>query len=253
MMDFTERLSRPLCLKIFSYVSFREKVRLEVVAKKWRQIALDSYRSDQRGSVWLYVIFRKNRISGHDGLSVKFSYDGPIFWQRLVAYVYTCCCHFQQPRNELTFKSLCDKLSPNIDRVCMVDTPINFPFLSDSLVRHLLDSLPQLQWIYLRELDLENVTVQTVAKLAQHPALKKVILHFCRYSPIHPTISYALIRSIISFQKCRLLQQLQFSPTTPDCQQSDSGAKVLRGGEHTRPQLLLRLLSIFFSFRWKNI
>lgn len=179
MMDFTERLSRALCLKIFSYVSFREKVRLEVVSKAWRQVALDSYRSAQRGPVWLYVIFRKNRISGHDCVKVKFSYDGPIFWERLVAYVYTCCCHFQT-RHDLTFRSLCAKLSANIDRICMVDSPLNFPFLSDSLMRHLLDSLPNLQWLYLRELDLENISVQTVQKLAGHSGLKKVIVHFCR-------------------------------------------------------------------------
>ncbi|KIH46316.1 hypothetical protein ANCDUO_23633 [Ancylostoma duodenale] len=46
--------------------------------------------------VWVYVIFRKNHCSGHEKMTVNISFDGPIFWNRQVAYIYCCSCHFDE-------------------------------------------------------------------------------------------------------------------------------------------------------------
>lgn len=46
--------------------------------------------------VWVYVIFRKNHCSGHEKMTVNLSFDGPIFWNRQVAYIYCCSCHFDE-------------------------------------------------------------------------------------------------------------------------------------------------------------
>ncbi|EPB80864.1 hypothetical protein ANCCEY_00066 [Ancylostoma ceylanicum] len=40
--------------------------------------------------------------------------------------------------------------------------------------------MPKLQFIYLRELDLEKINRATVVDLANHNTLKKVIVHGCR-------------------------------------------------------------------------
>ena len=50
----------------------------------------------EESPVWIYVIFRKNHSSGHEKMTVNISFDGPIFWNRQVAYIYCCSCHFDK-------------------------------------------------------------------------------------------------------------------------------------------------------------
>lgn len=62
--------------------------------------------------VWIYTIFRKGKYPHHEQMRVKFSYHGPIFWERQVVYIYLCTCHFEQHCQ--TYKSLCQKLGPQV-------------------------------------------------------------------------------------------------------------------------------------------
>lgn len=71
-MDPLEKLPDKFILNVLQWFSFREKVRLETVSKKWRQQLFKSYNEGQR-QIWIYTIFRKGRESGHDRMSVKLS------------------------------------------------------------------------------------------------------------------------------------------------------------------------------------
>uniref|UniRef100_A0A0N5CI10 Disease resistance protein n=1 Tax=Strongyloides papillosus TaxID=174720 RepID=A0A0N5CI10_STREA len=128
--------------------------------------------------VWIYVIFRKNPSSGHDKLGVNVSSDGPVFWNREVAYVFCCSCHFDKHEEELL--RLFDRYQTRIERICLVDRPLDYPFIPDSLFTYMATVLSNLQFIYLRELDLEKVNRGTVEKLSRHKNLKKLIVHGCR-------------------------------------------------------------------------
>jgi len=124
------------------------------------------------------VIFRRNPSSGHDKLMVESSLDGPVFWDRHVVYVFCCSCHFEKHEQELV--KLLDKYRTRVERVCLVDRPLDYAFLPDSLFVYVSNALPKLQFVYLRELDLEKLNRATVEKLAKHPRLKKLIVHGCR-------------------------------------------------------------------------
>ncbi|CAD5229329.1 unnamed protein product [Bursaphelenchus okinawaensis] len=128
--------------------------------------------------VWVYVIFRRNPSSGHDKINVNESNDGPVFWNRRVIYVFCCSCHFDT--HEPKLRSILEKSAPQVERVCLVDRPVDYPFLPDSFFTFLCTKLSNLQFVYLRELDLEKVNRGTVAILSQHKKLKKLIVHGCR-------------------------------------------------------------------------
>ncbi|KAI6173913.1 hypothetical protein M3Y98_01133400 [Aphelenchoides besseyi] len=128
--------------------------------------------------VWVYVIFRKNPSSGHDKVMVNVSTDGPVFWNRHVVYVFCCSCHFDRHEGELL--KLLSERAKRVERVCLVDRPVDYSFLPDSLFSYMANALPNLQFIYCRELDLERINRATVEKLSKHRALKKLIVHGCR-------------------------------------------------------------------------
>ncbi|KAL6722739.1 hypothetical protein Aduo_017833 [Ancylostoma duodenale] len=128
--------------------------------------------------VWVYVIFRKNHCSGHEKMTVNISFDGPIFWNRQVAYIYCCSCHFDEHEGPLM--TILSKFEQRVERMCLVDRPVDYPFLPDSIFSYMAKCMPKLQFIYLRELDLEKINRATVVDLANHNTLKKVIVHGCR-------------------------------------------------------------------------
>ncbi|KAJ1363573.1 hypothetical protein KIN20_023472 [Parelaphostrongylus tenuis] len=128
--------------------------------------------------VWVYVIFRKNHCSGHEKMTVNISRDGPVFWNRQVAYIYCCSCHFEEHEGPLM--AILNKFEQRVERMCIVDRPVDYPFLPDSIFSYMAKSMPKLQFIYLRELDLEKINRATVVDLANHATLKKVIVHGCR-------------------------------------------------------------------------
>ncbi len=68
---------------------------------------------DDGRPVWLYVIFRKNRVSGHDRLNVHISFDGPIFWEKRVVYAYCCSCHFLL-KHEQSLMGLCKRVAHRV-------------------------------------------------------------------------------------------------------------------------------------------
>uniref|UniRef100_A0AC34GVN6 Uncharacterized protein n=1 Tax=Panagrolaimus sp. ES5 TaxID=591445 RepID=A0AC34GVN6_9BILA len=72
------------------------------------------------------------------------------------------------------------RFNTRIERVCLVDKPVDYSFLPDSFFRFLANSLPQLQFVYLRELNLERLNRATVEQLSRHNNLKKLIVHGCR-------------------------------------------------------------------------
>jgi hypothetical protein len=175
--DFTLILPEKICTKIFSYLDFNSKVRSERTCERWKRLIEKSYIEEPR-PVWLYLIFRRNLQSGHDRVSVKTSREGPLFWNRFVVYVYACACHFNE-RHEEHVLSLCKKLSNSVQRMCIVDSPVNLPFIMNTFYEFVIDNLVNLQFLYLRELDLENMTAVTVDKMAAHKSLKKVVAHDC--------------------------------------------------------------------------
>jgi hypothetical protein len=128
--------------------------------------------------VWIYVIFRKNPSAGHEKMSINISQDGPVFWNRHVIYAFCCSCHFEKHEEELL--ELMARFNTRIERVCLVDKPVDYSFLPDSFFRFLANSLPQLQFVYLRELNLERLNRATVEQLSRHNNLKKLIVHGCR-------------------------------------------------------------------------
>uniref|UniRef100_A0A0N5AU04 F-box/LRR-repeat protein n=1 Tax=Syphacia muris TaxID=451379 RepID=A0A0N5AU04_9BILA len=132
----------------------------------------------EESPVWIYIIFRKNHTSGHEKMTVNISFDGPIFWNRQVAYIYCCSCHFDKHEGPLMV--LLKKFEHRVERVCIVDKPVDYPFLPDSFFSYMAKKMPKLQFIYLRQIDLEKINRATVVELAQHPVLKKVIVHGCR-------------------------------------------------------------------------
>ncbi|TKR81262.1 hypothetical protein L596_015163 [Steinernema carpocapsae] len=134
-------------------------------------------RSEEK-PVWIYAIFRKNHCGSHEKMNVNLSFDGPVFWDRQVAYIYLCSCHFEQ--HEQPLLALFKKFEHRVQRICLVDKPVDYPFLPDSLFSYMATSMPKLQFIYLRELDLEKINRATVVELANHKSLKKVIVHGCR-------------------------------------------------------------------------
>uniref|UniRef100_A0AC34QLU8 Uncharacterized protein n=1 Tax=Panagrolaimus sp. JU765 TaxID=591449 RepID=A0AC34QLU8_9BILA len=128
--------------------------------------------------VWVYVIFRKNPSSGHDKMSINISQDGPVFWNRHVIYVFCCSCHFEKHEPELL--ELLGRFQTRVERVCLVDKPVDYSFLPDSFFGFLASSLPNLQFVYLRELNLEHMNRATVEQLSRHRNLKKLIVHGCQ-------------------------------------------------------------------------
>jgi len=175
--DFTPILPEKVSTKIFSYLSFNTRVRAERTCKNWKRLIEKSYVEGAR-PVWLYLIFRRGLQSGHDRVSVKTSREGPLFWNRFVVYVYACACHFNE-RHEEHVLALCRKLSHSVQRMCIVDSPVNLPFIMNTFYEFIIDTLVNLQFLYLRELDLENMTAVTVDKMRAHTALKKVVAHDC--------------------------------------------------------------------------
>lgn len=138
---------------------------------------MEATRSETK-PVWVYVIFRKNHCSGHEKMTVNISFDGPIFWNRQVAYIYCCSCHFDEHEGPLM--AILGKFEQRVERMCLVDRPVDYPFLPDSMFSYMAKCMPKLQFIYLRELDLEKINRATVVDLANHNTLKKVIVHGCR-------------------------------------------------------------------------
>ncbi|CAD5234473.1 unnamed protein product [Bursaphelenchus xylophilus] len=134
--------------------------------------------SDKPVPVWVYVIFRRNPSSGHDKINVNESGDGPVFWNRRVIYVFCCSCHFD--KHEPKLRQILENSAPRVERVCLVDRPVDYPFIPDSFFTFMCTKLSNLQFVYLRELDLEKVNRATVAILSKHKNLKKLIVHGCR-------------------------------------------------------------------------
>jgi len=128
--------------------------------------------------IWVYVIFRKNLSSGHEKLNVKESLDGPVFWSRRVIYIFCCSCHFDKHEQEII--RVLEKGKGLIERVCLVDRPLDYAFLPDSFFGYLANYLLKLEFVYLRELDLEKINRQTVVELSKHRNLKKLVVHGCR-------------------------------------------------------------------------
>ncbi|KJH40650.1 hypothetical protein DICVIV_13392 [Dictyocaulus viviparus] len=139
----------------------------------WQTIVMESTKSETK-PVWVYVIFRKNRCSGHEKMTVNISSDGPVFWNRQVAYIYCCSCHFDE--HEEPLMAILSKFEQRVERMCIVDRPVDYPFLPDSIFSYMAKCMPKLQFIYLRELDLEKINRATVADLANHNTLKKAML-----------------------------------------------------------------------------
>jgi len=139
-------------------------------------MASDSYRDGV--PVWVYVIFRKNPSSGHEKMTINISQDGPVFWNRHVIYVFCCSCHFEKHEAELL--ELLGRFQTRVERVCLVDKPVDYSFLPDSFFGFLAKHLPNLQFVYLRELNLERLNRGTVEQLSRHKNLKKLIVHGCR-------------------------------------------------------------------------
>lgn len=69
-----------------------------------------------------------------------------------------------------------DCLGARISRLCIVDSPIDYPFLPDRFFHYMTQHLYNLQYLYLREIDLEHINNATVHAFADHPSIKKV--HF---------------------------------------------------------------------------
>ncbi|PIO62182.1 hypothetical protein TELCIR_16272, partial [Teladorsagia circumcincta] len=65
------------------------------------------------------------------------------------------------------------KFEQRVERMCLVDRPVDYPFLPDSIFSYMAKCMPKLQFIYLRELDLEKINRATVVELANHSTLKK--------------------------------------------------------------------------------
>ncbi|KAK6766796.1 hypothetical protein RB195_026212 [Necator americanus] len=170
-------LPRTLARKVLCLLSLRDRTRCERVCTLWRTIAMEATRSETK-PVWVYVIFRKNHCSGHEKMTVNISFDGPIFWNRQVAYIYCCSCHFDEHEGPLM--TILSKFEQRVERMCLVDRPVDYPFLPDSMFSYMAKCMPKLQFIYLRELDLEKINRATVVDLANHNTLKKVIVHGCR-------------------------------------------------------------------------
>ena len=138
----------------------------------------DLVQHSQQLPIWVYVIFRKNPSSGHDKVNVKDSLDGPVFWTRRILYVFCCSCHFD--RHERDLLKLLEQWKSRVERVCLVDRPLDYSFLPDSFFGFLANHLPRLEFVYLRELDLEKINRATVENLSKHRHLKKLIVHKCR-------------------------------------------------------------------------
>ncbi|CAJ0935084.1 unnamed protein product, partial [Mesorhabditis belari] len=151
--------------------------RFETTDANWKDILMEASLHDDK-PMWVYVIFRKNHCSGHEKMTVNISFDGPVFWNRQVAYLYCCSCHFEI--HEASFMAILHKFEARVERVCLVDSPVDYAFLPDSLFAYMARSMPRLQFIYMRELDLEKINRGTVVELAAHKNLKKVIVHKCR-------------------------------------------------------------------------
>ncbi|KAL3991143.1 F-box-like family protein [Acanthocheilonema viteae] len=176
-IDPVQHLPATIGAHILRQLSLKQRTRLELVSRRWREVSLMASRSDDR-PVWVYIIFRRNHCSGHEKMTVNLSFDGPIFWKRQVAYIYCCSCHFHE--HERPLLALLRKLEHRVIRVCIVDTPIDYAFLPDSFFSYMARNMPHLQFIYLREIDLEKINRGTVVELAQHPQLKKLVVHKCR-------------------------------------------------------------------------
>ncbi|KAK5981330.1 F-box domain protein [Trichostrongylus colubriformis] len=165
-------LPRTLARKVLRLLSLKDRTRCERVSKLWRSIAMEATRSETK-PVWVYVIFRKNHCSGHEKMTVNISFDGPIFWNRQVAYIYCCSCHFEEHEGPLM--AILGKFEQRVERMCLVDRPVDYPFLPDSIFSYMAKCMPKLQFIYLRELDLEKINRATVVELANHSTLKKLV------------------------------------------------------------------------------
>ncbi|KRZ51462.1 ATP-dependent (S)-NAD(P)H-hydrate dehydratase, partial [Trichinella nativa] len=176
-MDFTEKLPADICRRVFRYVDLKQRTKAERVSKRWREIVLDAAAHDDR-SVWLYVIFREGHLSGHDRMTVRVSYDGPIFWDKSIVYVYLCSCHAYE-RHEKQLISLFKRIANSVHRLCLVSSPVRSPFLTNDFYTFILDIFKNLQILYLRELNLENVATTTVERLATSKTLSRVVVHDC--------------------------------------------------------------------------
>ncbi|XP_003380099.1 putative F-box domain protein [Trichinella spiralis] len=176
-MDFTEKLPADVCRRVFRYVDLKQRTKAERVSKRWREIVLDTAAHDDR-SVWLYVIFREGHLSGHDRMTVRVSYDGPIFWDKSIVYVYLCSCHAYE-RHEKQLISLFKRIANSVHRLCLVSSPVRSPFLTNDFYTFILDIFKNLQILYLRELNLENVATTTVERLATSKTLSRVVVHDC--------------------------------------------------------------------------
>lgn len=111
-------------------------------------------------------------------MNVKDSLDGPVFWNRRVLYVFCCSCHFDRHEHDLL--KLLEHNKSRVERICLVDRPLDYPFLPDSLFSFMANNLPHLEFVYLRELDLEKINRATVEALSEHRHLRKLIVHGCR-------------------------------------------------------------------------
>ncbi|CAB3400356.1 unnamed protein product [Caenorhabditis bovis] len=170
-------LPKELAVQVFLRLPLPSRTRAERVSRAWRETIMEATRNETK-PVWVYVIFRKNHCSGHEKMTVNISFDGPIFWKRQVAYIYCCSCHFDEHEGPLM--AILEKFEQRVERVCLVDKPVDYPFLPDSLFSYMAKKMPKLQFIYLRELNLEKINRGTVVELANHENLKKVIVHLCR-------------------------------------------------------------------------
>ncbi|KAL7069848.1 hypothetical protein ACQ4LE_011212 [Meloidogyne hapla] len=185
--------------------------------------------------VWVYVIFRKNPSSGHDKVSVKDSLDGPIFWTRRVLYVFCCSCHFD--RHEQHLVKLLDQNRSLVERVCLVDNPIDYSFLPDSLFGFLANHLSKLEFVYLRELDLEKINRATVERLANHRRLKKLIVHGCRnyeaLQDFHSLPQLLVIKGDIQGLKAMIGCEEPYSVTESESTESEElqTARIINGIE----------------------
>jgi hypothetical protein len=191
--------------------------------------------------VWIYVIFRKNPSSGHDKMMVEVSSDGPVFWDRHVIYCFCCSCHFEKHERELT--QLLEKFRGKIERVCLVDNPVDYAFLPDSFFSYMANALSKLTFVYLRELDLEKINRATVEKLSKHPRLKKLVVHGCRnyeaLQDFHNLPQLLVVKGDIVGLKAMLGDLADYEPAVSSKSTSSSADSAGRSVQHSSSPLSL--------------
>ncbi|VDP17444.1 unnamed protein product [Soboliphyme baturini] len=72
------------------------------------------------------------------------------------------------------------RVGHQIERICIVNSPVDGPFLTNGFYEFLFNKLTNVSLIYMRQLNLRNLNAATVRTLAHLVCLKKVIVHDCQ-------------------------------------------------------------------------